>query len=473
VALRFEQRETAIAILIVSVVSVWHTIHDRGPFVVLGSLDQSLGLLAMFVAVLAITGLVLCSLATERRRAEASLRRANAELEAHSTELARQSSAKSDFLSSMSHELRTPLNAIIGFGQMLDLDFEHTLTAKQKEYCKYILTSGNHLLDLVNEVLDLAGIESSQLKLSIEAVNVRDALEDVYATMAPLATNAHISLAVSVPEVIAQIHADAFRLRQVLINLVSNAIKYNRPNGSVSLSALTTATYRVRLLVTDTGIGIGTEQQKRLFEPFQRLGAEYTNVEGTGIGLAISRRLVEKMRGSIGLVSDAGQGSTFWIELPGAINTVSPKISEGLSDASAPRIQAHATCSLLYIEDNPANLRLMEHLLSMLPNVTMLSAATAQLGLKMALAHRPDVIVLDLNLPVMNGFEVLDRLKGIPETRHIPVLALTAAALPQDIRRGLAAGFFNYVTKPLDVNAFLGAVDDALAVTVPRASATG
>jgi CheY-like chemotaxis protein len=196
-------------------------------------------------------------------------------------------------------------------------------------------------------------------------------------------------------------------------------------------------------------------------------------VEGTGIGLAISRRLVEAMHGRIGFVSEVGRGSTFWIELPTATDAGSPKISRSLSDALTPRTQDSASYSLLYIEDNPTNLRLMEHLLSTLPNVTMLSAPTAQLGLDMAVAHLPDVIVLDLSLPVMSGFEVLARLKGTPETRNIPVLALTAAALPRDISRGLAAGFFSYLTKPLDVNAFLGAVDDALALKESRASAIG
>jgi CheY-like chemotaxis protein len=237
----------------------------------------------------------------------------------------------------------------------------------------------------------------------------------------------------------------------------------------VTISALQTPSGKIRLVVTDTGIGITPDQQKEVFQPFRRLGAEYTNVEGTGIGLALSHRLVEAMHGSIGFTSEAGRGSTFWIEFPMTV-PVSPQIPETLSEA--PRAETGGY-SLLYVEDNPASLRLMEHLLSVLPNVAMLAAPTPQLGLDMAVAHRPDVIVLDLNLPVMSGFEVLARLKAMPETRDIPVLALTAAAFPRDIKRGLEAGFFRYLTKPFDVKAFLAAVDAALAFTTSRASATG
>ena len=402
---------------------------------------------------------------TARKRVEAELTEAKQAAEASSR-------AKSDFLSSMSHDLRTPLNAVIGFAQMLEMNRERTLTAKQREYCEYIKSGGNHLLDLVNEVLDLAGIESGRLKLSIEPVKVQDALETVHAAMSPLAAKAGVSLNVAVTAMIADIRADDFRLRQVLINLVSNAIKYNWPRGSVTMTAEATPSERIRLVVTDTGAGIPAERQKELFEPFHRLGAEHTDVEGTGIGLALSRRLVEAMGGNIGFTSEVGRGSTFWIEFPTTAETAPVQISADVDAAAAPRAKAGGY-SLLYVEDNPANLRLMEHLVSTLPNVAMLAAPTPQLGLEMAVAHRPNVIVLDLNLPGMSGFAVLARLKAMPETRDIPVVALTAAAFPRDIKRGLAAGFFRYITKPLDVNAFLAAVYDALALNDAPSKATG
>jgi protein-histidine pros-kinase len=388
---------------------------------------------------------------TQRKAEEAELIKAR-----QAAELA--SAAKSDFLSSMSHELRTPLSAVIGFSQLLELDRERNLTEKQREYVRYIITSGNHLLDLVNQVLDLAGIEAGRLKLSPERVVVRTVFEEVRHTMLPLAQKAGIALEARAPEVLADIHADALRLRQILLNLVSNAIKYNRAGGAVSLSALSVPGERVRLLVADTGMGIAPERHAELFMPFQRLGAELSGVEGTGIGLALSRRLVEAMSGSIGFSSERGTGSTFWVELP-AEKSPTVEAADGLQSSA---LASQGGYSLLYVEDNPANLHLMEHLLSALPDVGLLAAPTPQLGLDLAIAHRPDIIVLDINLPGMSGVDLLQRLKAAPETRDIPVLALSAAALPGDVRRGLAAGFFRYLTKPLDVSAFLAAVEEAL-----------
>ncbi len=370
--------------------------------------------------------------------------------------------AKSDFLSSMSYELRTPLNAVIGFAQMLDLDPAGRLTAKQQEYCGYIKSGGEHLLELVNEVLDLSGIEAGRLNLSIEPVNVQATLDEINTSMWPLAEKAGLTFDMAIVPASMAVRADQFRLRQILINLVSNAIKYNRRGGGVTLSALPSPGGRVRLVVSDTGIGIAQERQSELFEPFHRLGAEYTEVAGTGIGLALSRKLVAAMGGTIDFFSRPGQGSTFWIELPVAVAIAPRDISAATVAATNSRARAGGY-TLLYIEDNPANLHLMEHLIATIPDVAMLSSAAPALGLDMAVAHQPHVIVLDLNLPGMNGFEVLDRLKAMPETRDIPVLALTAAAFPRDIRAGLAAGFFRYLTKPLDVNAFLAAIDEAFA----------
>ena len=402
---------------------------------------------------------------TERKQIEHALEAAKSAAE-------KANHAKSDFLSSMSHELRTPLNAVIGFAQMLQLNHDRTLTEKQKDYSQNIVSAGHHLLNLVNEVLDLAGIEAGRLRLSIERVAVRDALKRVHATMLPLAEKNSVTLELQLPDGIGDVRADDLRLRQILINLASNAIKYNRAGGKVVLSAVPESGERIRFAVADTGIGISAENQARLFEPFERLGAEHTIVEGTGIGLALTRKLVEAMEGTIGFSSKLGAGSTFWIDLPAEAGAAMPARPGAAEPSWFEKRAAAGGYSLLYIEDNPTNLRLMEDLVSTLPDVSMFAAPTAELGLDLAVAHRPDVIVLDLNLPGMSGLEVLNRLKARPETRATPVVALSAAAFPRDIKKGLAAGFFRYLTKPLDVNAFLDAIGEALA-SAPPAKAAG
>ena len=400
---------------------------------------------------------------TERENAAEAQRQASEAAEAANR-------AKSDFLSRMSHELRTPLNAVIGFAQMLQLDRSQSLSGNQKEYSDFILNGGKHLLNLVNEVLDLAGIEAGRLKLSPERVAVAEVVSQAMETMRPVAAQAGVSLEHDVDPAVADVRADLQRLRQVLLNLLSNAIKYNRPGGSVTVATATVGDGRVRLVVTDTGIGIAPEHEAQLFEPFHRLGAEHTAVEGTGIGLALSKRLIEAMDGRIGYTTKPGEGSAFWFDLPSETGAAPmQKVHTHSADVT---LAAAGGYSLLYVEDNPANLRLMEHLVGTLPDVAMLSAPSGPLGIDLALGHRPDVIVLDLNLPGISGYEVLKRLKGMPETRDIPVIALTAAAMPSDLRRGMTAGFFRYVTKPLDVNAFLSTVNAALADTKTR-RATG
>lgn len=381
--------------------------------------------------------------------------------------------AKSEFLSSMSHELRTPLNAIIGFGQVLKLDRGNRLAADQQAYCDHIVNSGEHLLNLVNEVLDLAVVEAGRLRLSLEPVGVADVLRHAVTTMAAVADRGAIQVA-PVPDTGAlTVQADAQRLRQVLLNLLSNAVKYNRPGGSVSFSAEAVDGGRVRIAVTDTGPGIAPADHGRMFAPFQRLGAEFTKVEGTGIGLALSKRLIEAMDGRIGVTSEPGQGSTFWVELPVA-STAPRAAAEPLLPQRAP-LAAAGGYSLLYVEDNPLNVSLMEYLLETLPNVTMHAAPSGPIGLELARAQRPDVIVLDLNLPEMDGFQVLERLQGDPQTADIPVIALTASAMPHDVRRGMAAGFFGYLTKPLKFDEFLACVDAALRQrpAAPRPVAAG
>ena len=405
------------------------------------------------------------------RAAVARVRELNATLAEANRIAETASQAKSEFLSSMSHELRTPLNAVIGFAELLKMDREGTLTDKQREYVGHIVKGADHLVELVNEVLDLAGIEAGRLRLSIEPVSARSALEYVQRAMLPLAQKHGVMLELKMPVELGYVRADELRLRQVLINLVSNAIKYNRPGGSVALTGRSMASGRVRFVVTDTGSGIAPERAKDLFQPFQRLGAENSGIEGTGIGLALSRRLVEAMNGSIDFASELGRGSTFWVDLPA--ETSGGRAAESAGTLTWPSRATAGGYSLLYVEDDPSSVQLMEQLVATLPDVAMLAAPTPQLGIDLALAHRPNVIVVDLNLPGLSGFEVLARLKAMPETRDIPVLALTAAAFPRDIKRGIEAGFFRYLAKPIDVNAFLAAVSEALMGSSKRNSACG
>ena len=371
--------------------------------------------------------------------------------------------AKSDFLSRMSHELRTPLNAVIGFAQMLQIDRRDALTAKQREYCQDVESAGRHLLALVNDVLDLARIESGNERLSVERVAAADALAGVGGAMTTIAERAGIELRIDAAADVPDLRADDRRLHQILLNLVSNGIKYNRKGVSVRVSVEVAAGDRVRFVVADTGIGIAADRQKELFEPFHRLGQEHSAVDGTGIGLTICKRLAEAMGGSIGFSSAAGRGSVFWVELPADTSTSAAGAGAAAEASDPPSAETAAHpggFSLLYVEDNPSNMRLMEHLVSILPRVGLLTASNPRLGLELARAHRPDIILLDLHLPDMSGYEMFEHLKAMPETRDIPVMALSAAAMPNDIRRGLAAGFVRYLTKPIDVKEFLGAIGE-------------
>lgn len=387
---------------------------------------------------------------TEQKKALAAAERAQ-------SEAAAASQAKSEFLAGMSHEFRTPLNAVMGFGQLLEMDRPRSLTPDQKEYAQHVVKSGNHLLSLISEVLDLAGIEAGHLKLSIEPVNAEALICDVITTMGPVASKSGITLTFDTSDWRPNIQADMQRFRQVLLNLMSNAIKFNSANGSVTVR-LVEHEAQARIEIVDTGPGIEETLWPKLFTPFERLGHEKSTIEGAGIGLALSKRLVEAMDGKIGFESSVGVGSTFWIDLA---LTESAQDTE-LDESADLRPAAGGKFSLLYVEDNPSNLQLMEHLIGTQPDVQMHSAPSGTLGLELAKARRPDVIVLDLNLPGMSGFDVLRHLKSHPETWNTPVLALTASAMPNDVTRGLAAGFFRYITKPLDVNAFLTAIEDAL-----------
>lgn len=369
--------------------------------------------------------------------------------------------AKSEFLAGMSHELRTPLNAIIGFGQILQRnDVRHVSPAQLREYSDYIVGSGEHLLSLVNDVLDLASVEAGRVRVSSETVAVDLIVDRAIRTMRPLALKRSVELRSTIAGDGLPIRADVHRLQQVLLNLISNAIKYNRLGGSVTIAA-EPGDACVRLSVIDTGPGIPADRTDQLFVPFQRLGAEFSAIEGTGIGLALSKRLVEAMDGRIGYSREPDGGSRFWVEMPAAAPQSATEPEAGAARKASR--SARGGFSVLYIEDNPLNLRLMEYLLDTLPRVEVHSAPSGSIGIDLAIARRPDIVILDLNLPDIDGYRVLSALQSHPETRAIPVIALTASAMPVDVQRGLEAGFCTYLTKPLKFDELLQAMDAAFA----------
>ena len=392
---------------------------------------------------------------------------AQAELELAREAAERANQAKSGFLSSMSHELRTPMNAIIGFAQMLEYD--STLNPDQLENVDEILKGGRHLLELINEVLDLSKIEAGHVDLSLESVDLTDLIEDCRQMIMPLATARRLAFDLDISQG-AAVRADRFRLKQALLNLLSNAVKYNREAGSIRLSAQPVDGGRLRIAVADTGAGIPAERMAELFLPFNRLDAQYSEVEGTGIGLTITRQLVELMGGTVGVESQVGAGTTFWIELPSETLTETDARAEATSASGTPLADPPTHEHLvLCIDDNPVNLKLIAQMLGTRRHIHLLTAHTPQLGIELALARRPELILLDINMPGMNGYQVLEIFKANESLKAIPVVAVTANALARDIERGLAAGFTDYLTKPLDLGGFLKTIDAYLS---PRPIAT-
>jgi len=401
---------------------------------------------------------------TDRKQADAALRVAKTTAERAREEAELANRAKSEFLSRISHELRTPLNAILGFAQLLEID---DLIAEQHESVEQILRAGRHLLQLIDDVLDIAKIEQGVLTLSIEPVDLGDVVRESVDFIRPLARTANIRIRTDAARVDHHVLADRQRLKQVLMNLLSNAVKYNRDGGAVTMSCGPTPAGSLRIAVADTGPGIPAEMMDHLFLPFERLGAERTPVEGTGIGLSISKHLTELMGGKIGAESEMGRGSTFWVELEPA-DTPQERTEPAAERAPDAPAGTGGERTVLYVEDNLSNLRLVERILARRPRTRLLAAMQGSLALDLARRHRPELILLDVHLPDIEGDEVLRRLQEDPETRGIPVVAVSAEATPGKIERFLAAGARTYLTKPLDVKQFLEVIDEILAETTPN-----
>jgi signal transduction histidine kinase/ActR/RegA family two-component response regulator len=369
--------------------------------------------------------------------------------------------AKSDFLSSMSHELRTPLNAILGFAQLLG-SASPAPGPQEKRSIDQILKAGWYLLELINEILDLALIESGNLTMSNEPVSLSEVLSECRAMIEPQARSRGITMTFPQFNSPSFITADRTRVKQVLINLLFNAIKYNCPDGYVTVECMRVPTGAVRISVRDTGVGLSPTQLEQLFQPFNRLGKESGSEEGTGIGLVVTKRLVELMGGRIGVDSVVGEGSVFWAELALAQAPTFSPVDARDADAQAGTIAGAVVRTILYVEDNPANLELVEQLIARRQDLRLLSAADGKTGIEYARACLPDVILMDINLPGLSGTDAMTFLRSDPMTNHIPVIALSANAVPRDIQKGLDAGFFDYVTKPIMVNKFMDALDGAL-----------
>jgi len=400
---------------------------------------------------------------TARKQIEIALREAKEVAD-------RANRAKSEFLSSMSHELRTPLNAILGFAQLIETGSPPP-TAAQKRNLDYILKAGWYLLALVDEILDLAVIESGAFSLSMEAVSLDDVMRECQAMVEQQAQTRGIRMSFPRFDAPCHINADFKRVKQVLSNLLSNAIKYNRPNGSVVVDWVVSEPGRIRISIADTGDGLSADSVDQLFQSFNRLGKESGSEQGTGIGLVVSKRIVEMMGGAIGVQSTVGKGSVFWFELNLTIDSP-PVATQTVAVALAPVNINSPLRTLLYVEDNPANLALVEAIISRRPDIRLLIATGGEKGIQIAGEAHPDVILMDINLPGISGIEAMKILAQDPATARIPVVALSANAIVSDIEYGLGAGFFRYLTKPIKINEFMDTLDSALEFSLSTASGT-
>jgi signal transduction histidine kinase/CheY-like chemotaxis protein len=394
---------------------------------------------------------------TERKRLDHELESAKSTAE-------RANLAKSDFLSSMSHELRSPLNAMLGFAQLMESETPPP-SAAQKASIEQILQAGWYLLELINEILDLALIESGKMSLSPEPISLTELLVDCQAMIEPQAKKRAIHVYFPRFDRPCYVKGDRTRLKQVIVNLLSNSIKYNRTGGIVEVTCGTGTAERVRLCLRDTGEGLSREKLAQLFQPFNRLGQEAGPEEGTGIGLVVCKRLVELMGGEIGVESTVRVGSVFWIELNSALapdDVANTTVTETF--LQAPVHSTHSALTVLYVEDNPANLMLVQNLLARRADIRLLNARDGTSGVAIARSAQPDVILMDINLPGISGTEAMQILAQDAATAHIPVIALSANAMPRDIVKGLEAGFFRYLTKPIKFNEFMDTLNAAFEI---------
>jgi PAS domain S-box-containing protein len=421
--------------------------------------DEQGQVLGVFAAARDITARI--QIEEEREQLYATLQEKNAELECSKAVAEKANLAKSNFLSSMSHELRTPLNAILGFAQLLE-NGRPAPTDAQAVRLQQILKAGWYLLDLINEILDLAVIESGRLILSREPVLLMEVMSESRAMIEAQALKCNVILNILPFDETWYVNGDRTRIKQVLINLLTNAIKYNHEHGSVIVECAQLGPDRIRISIQDNGAGLSEEKLAQLFEPFNRLGQENGSEEGTGIGLVVTKQLINLMGGAIGVVSKVGFGSEFWIEL---IKDITPKPVTGHTipiDLIPQLLEVAEMRTLLYVEDNPANLMLVEQIIEGHPNLHMLSAHDGHHGIELAQTHLPDVILMDINLPGISGIDALKSLRENPRTASIPVLAISANAMPRDIQHGMEAGFLRYLTKPIKIKEFIEALDLAL-----------
>jgi PAS domain S-box-containing protein len=370
--------------------------------------------------------------------------------------------AKSEFLSRMSHELRTPMNAILGFGQLLRLEIKNKNQKIELTEVDYILNAGKHLLELINEVLDLSRIETGALKVTLESVDLAKIIEETIGLIKPIADENSITIINNCHnQKNIYVMADGIRLKQIILNLLSNAIKYNRVNGTVTIS-YEIKDEKLKLKISDTGIGISEENYEDLFKPFERLGAEKGEVQGVGIGLSICKKLVELLNGLIYFESEFGKGSTFIIELGLGKPVLNDVKGSELDDMNVRHATENKT--ILYIEDDPVNLKLVQYILRKYKSFDLIAAPNAQLGIEIAKAQKPHLVLLDIHLPGMDGFTAFNKLKAMKETESIPVIAVTSDAMEADKEKALKMGFFHHLSKPLDIQEFIKTIDQALAI---------